>query len=78
MSGPKPSHWCPTPKAAIRLYNVVQDPEERDEVSALNPKMVDFLLRRLQHYQRNAKPIVFPDDDPKCDPGPKEAWGPWA
>ncbi|XP_031433876.1 arylsulfatase B-like [Clupea harengus] len=78
VSGPKPSHWCPTPKAAIRLYNVVQDPEERDEVSALNPKMVDFLLRRLQHYQRNAKPIVFPDDDPKCDPGPKEAWGPWA
>lgn len=77
-SDPQTFHWSPFSKPAVRLYNVEQDPEERDDVSVLNPKMVDFLLRRLQHYQRDAKPIVFPEDDPKCDPGPKGAWGPWA
>ncbi|XP_063066239.1 arylsulfatase B [Engraulis encrasicolus] len=69
----------PQPKeAAVRLYNIEHDPEERDDVSALYPRMVDFLLSRLQHYQKDSKPIVFPDDDPKCDPGPTGAWGPWA
>ncbi|XP_028827292.1 arylsulfatase B isoform X2 [Denticeps clupeoides] len=61
----------------IQLYNVERDPEERDEVSAQNPDMVDFLLTRLQHYQNSAEPIVYPDNDPKCDPGPDGAWGPW-
>ncbi|KAL2099801.1 hypothetical protein ACEWY4_004195 [Coilia grayii] len=74
----QPSPPCPTKEAAVRLYNIEQDPEERDEVSALNPRMVDFLLRRLQHYQSGSKPIIFPDDDPKCDPTPTGAWGLWA
>ncbi|XP_062410585.1 arylsulfatase I isoform X2 [Sardina pilchardus] len=78
VSSSHASPRSPSTKAGVWLYNVEQDPEERDEVSILNPKVVDFLLRRLQHHQRSAKPIVFPEDDPKCDPGPEGAWGPWA
>ncbi|XP_040928962.1 arylsulfatase B isoform X2 [Betta splendens] len=62
----------------VMLFDVEQDPEERNEVSAQFPEVVDYLLKRLQHYQESASPINFPDDDPRCDPGPTGAWGPWA
>lgn len=61
----------------VKLYNIEKDPEERNEVSAHFPTVVDYLLSRLDHYQKSAVPIIFPDDDPKCDPGPSGAWGPW-
>lgn len=61
----------------VRLYNIEKDPEERNEVSAQFPAVVDRLLARLHHHQQSAVPINFPDDDPKCDPGPAGAWGPW-
>ncbi|KAF7646811.1 hypothetical protein LDENG_00182100, partial [Lucifuga dentata] len=62
----------------VMLFDVEKDPEERNEVSDRFPKVVDYLLGRLQYYQSTALPINFPPDDPKCDPGPTGAWGPWA
>lgn len=61
----------------VRLYNIDKDPEERNEVSAQFPDVVNYLLGRLYHHQKSAAQINFPDDDPKCDPGPTGAWGPW-
>ncbi|TWW66297.1 arylsulfatase B [Takifugu flavidus] len=82
---PRPGHngSDSTPSEAelqkpVRLYNIEKDPEERNEVSAHFPAVVDRLLARLYHHQKSAVPINFPDDDPKCDPGPTGAWGPWA
>ena len=66
------------PLKPVMLFDVEQDPEERAEVSELHPSVVEFLLRRLSHHQKTAEPIVFPEDDPRCDPGPAGAWGPWA
>lgn len=66
------------PLKPIMLFDIEKDPEERNEVSAQFPAVVDYLLTRLQHYQKSASPIIFPDDDPRCDPGPTGAWGPWA
>lgn len=81
---PRPGHngSASTPSEAelqkpVRLYNIEKDPEERNEVSAQFPAVVDRLLARLYHHQKSAAPINFPDDDPKCDPGPAGAWGPW-
>lgn len=62
----------------VMLFDIEKDPEERNEVSAEFPAVVDYLLARLYHHQKNAVPINFPDEDPKCDPGPTRAWGPWA
>ncbi|XP_056586891.1 arylsulfatase B-like [Triplophysa dalaica] len=61
----------------VMLFNVEKDPEERVEISHQHPEIVNFLLRRLQYYQKEAQPITFPPDDPRCDPGPSGAWGPW-
>lgn len=61
----------------VMLFNVEKDPEERVEISHQHPEIVNFLLRRLQYYQKEARPITFPPDDPRCDPGPSGAWGPW-
>ncbi|KAG7259316.1 hypothetical protein CRUP_000795, partial [Coryphaenoides rupestris] len=66
------------PVKSVMLFNVDHDPEERDELSEHFPVVVDYLLERLDHYQQGARPIVFPDADPRCDPGPSGAWGPWA
>ncbi|TRY84223.1 hypothetical protein DNTS_026644 [Danionella cerebrum] len=79
--------WIPPPggsrmnsSAALKplmLFDVQNDPEEREEISHQHPELVSFLLKRLQFYQSQAKPVQFPPDDPRCDPGPSGAWGPW-
>lgn len=65
------------PLKDVMLFDVEKDPEERVEISHQHPEIVNFLLARLQHYQKEAEPITFPPDDPRCDPGPSGAWGPW-
>ncbi|XP_051794540.1 arylsulfatase B [Acanthochromis polyacanthus] len=82
---PRPDHnsseWSSSqvdPLKPVMLFNIEKDPEERNEVSAQFPAVVNYLLTRLQQYQKSALPINYPDDDPKCDPGPSGAWGPWA
>ncbi|KAM4719703.1 arylsulfatase B isoform 2-T2 [Anableps anableps] len=66
------------PLKPVMLFDVGKDPEERNEVSAQFPNVVEYLLTRLQEHQKTALPINYPDDDPRCDPGPTGAWGPWA
>lgn len=66
------------PLKPVMLFDIQKDPEERNEVSAHFPAVVDYLLTRLQSHLKNSLPINFPDDDPRCDPGPSGAWGPWA
>lgn len=79
--GSNSSEWRPSEAEQLKsvmLFDIEKDPEERVEVSAEFPAVVDYLLGRLNQHQKSAAPINFPDDDPKCDPGPTGAWGPWA
>lgn len=66
------------PLKSVMLFDIEKDPEERNEVSADFPEVVEYLLKRLEKHQKTALPINFPADDPRCDPGPTGAWGPWA
>ncbi|XP_015244523.1 PREDICTED: arylsulfatase B [Cyprinodon variegatus] len=66
------------PLKPVMLFDVEKDPEERNEVSAHFPDVVEYLLNRLEEHQKTALPINYPKDDPRCDPGPTGAWGPWA
>ncbi|XP_077399226.1 arylsulfatase B isoform X1 [Vanacampus margaritifer] len=80
---PRPGHNVSSPRTAealkpVMLFDVEKDPEERNEVSAIYPAVVERLLGRLNHHQQSALPVHFPADDPRCDPGPTGAWGPWA
>ncbi|KAK9532288.1 hypothetical protein VZT92_009679 [Zoarces viviparus] len=75
-SGSGPSRADPL--KSVMLFDVEKDPEERHDLSATFPAVVEYLLGRLQQHQKSALPINFPDEDPRCDPGPTGAWGPWA
>lgn len=66
------------PLKAVMLFDIENDPQERNEVSAYFPKVVEYLLGRLNQYQKSALPVNYPNNDPRCDPGPTGAWGPWA
>ncbi|XP_022532063.2 arylsulfatase B [Astyanax mexicanus] len=78
VAGGKGVSVTPEPLKQVMLFNIELDPEERNEISAHHPETVNFLLRRLEHYQEQAVPITFPLDDPGCDPERTGAWGPWA
>ena len=59
------------------LFDIENDPNEREDLSDLNPEIVRFLLDRLAYYNSTAVPVRFPDLDPDAFPSKHGVWGPW-
>ncbi|KAJ7376668.1 ATPase, P-type (transporting), HAD super, sub IC [Desmophyllum pertusum] len=50
------------------LFNIREDPEERNELSAVYPDKVAFLMQRIREYNATAVPVRYPDPDPASLP----------
>ena len=60
------------------LFNIREDPEERNDLSEVFPDMVSFLMKKLTEYNATAVPVRYPDPDPASNPELYgNVWTPW-
>ena len=60
------------------LFNIREDPEERNELSEVYPEMVSLLMKRLKEFNATAVPVHYPDPDPASKPELHgNVWTPW-
>ena len=62
----------------VYLFNIVNDAEERHDLSQSEPEIVDKMLQRLAMWKSSAVPVKHPPVDHRCNPALRGGvWGPW-
>ncbi|XP_033124047.1 arylsulfatase B-like [Anneissia japonica] len=66
----------------VRLYDVKEDPEERNNLATKHKPLVYYMLEKLARYnQESIEPIYgdhYPEEADPCKNGNNCVWGPWA
>ena len=63
----------------VRLFDVVKDPSERNNVASSHPDIVDQMLRKISEYSRNTIPYKWMQLDCLSDPDRHGgAFRPWS
>ena len=71
-------HHKITDEQNLWLFDIMEDPLEKNDVSQEHPSVVQRLLQRLQFYNSTSVPVLFPPQDPNADPALHGGvWGPW-
>ena len=62
----------------VWLFNILKDPNERQDLSETEPDKLREMLDKLAQYQKTAVPCRYPDNDRRADPKYLGGfWGPW-
>ena len=61
----------------LRLYNIKQDPLEKNNVAMKNPNLVMNLLDRLRLYDEHSVRPRHGKDSNALPSGDTLVWGPW-
>ncbi|XP_002127641.2 arylsulfatase B-like [Ciona intestinalis] len=70
----KQTHLVPS----VHLFDIQNDPQERQNLAHSYPMVVDLLLGKIAMYNKSAVPINFPPYDPKSNPSLHGGvWNPW-
>ena len=60
------------------LFNVIEDPTERNNVAESNPEIVSQLMKRIEVFNSTHIEQLAPPMDPACDPKYfNGVWTPW-
>lgn len=60
------------------LYNIAEDPEEKNDLSKKHRTRVKEMLQRLNDYWKGMVPSPNPAEDPQADPRLRKGfWEPW-
>ncbi|KAI8482918.1 hypothetical protein Bbelb_393360 [Branchiostoma belcheri] len=66
------------PDKHIWLFNIRNDPQEKNDLSDRYPVIVLDMLEKLSAYNKTAVPPFWPPRDPRANPALHgDLWGPW-
>lgn len=73
-----PINYMSAGRQNVYLFDIVKDPEERNDLSQSQPLVVRQLLERLAMWNSSAVPVNYPPVDKNCNPNLRGGvWGPW-
>jgi len=68
----------PRSRTGIQVYNIVEDPQENNNLLTARPDITTLLLSRLKFYENSIAPAVVGRHDTQCHPENRGGvWGPY-
>jgi len=73
-----PAPVIPAPENKVSLFDISTDPNEKSDLSAQYPDVLNSLLARVEFYRKSAEKPWYPASDTNSDPKNFNGiWSPW-